>query len=156
MKACIHCKIEKPLEDYYVHKQMGDGHLNKCKDCSKKYQQGRRADPEFIKDEKVRSKAYWSVPKNRERKNRDHARLMKEYSATEEGRLKAGAQKYLNNAIRDGRFERKYECEDCGTTERKIEGHHHMGYERENWLNVQWLCVNCHKKAHREMKEELV
>lgn len=37
-------------------------------------------------------------------------------------------------------------CEVCGVEQ--VHGHHYKGYEKENWLDIQWLCRKHHLEAH--------
>jgi len=59
-KICFKCGELKSLDDYYKHSKMGDGHLNKCKECTKKDADKRekqlRKNPEWCEKERLRSK----------------------------------------------------------------------------------------------------
>lgn len=59
-KACFKCTQVKPLTEFYKHAQMGDGHLNKCKECTRKDTENRynalRTDPAFLEKERERGR----------------------------------------------------------------------------------------------------
>lgn len=151
-KICFKCNIDKPLSEFYKHEQMADGHLNKCKECTKK---DTRLNIEKNKDyyiEYDRSRA--NIPK------RVAARLA--YSKTEAGRaaarksrekwsehnvIKRSASYIVNNAIKHGRLIKPNVCEACGKGSQIIHGHHD-NYDYP--MIVRWLCPSCHSKWHKE------
>jgi hypothetical protein len=57
-KKCFKCGITKELNDFYKHKMMSDGHLGKCKSCTKKDTKLRFdekiKDPEWAEKEQTR------------------------------------------------------------------------------------------------------
>lgn len=128
-KTCFKCNKMLPLEAFYKHKQMGDGHLNKCKECTKKDVDAHRQ----LNIEKIR--AY-----DRSRGSRQGYGYTKEYRAANDEKYKAH---YLvNNALKRGKIE-KLPCFICGCEKTEA---HHADYSRP--LDVVWLCCAHHMQAH--------
>lgn len=136
MKICFKCGEEKELSEFYKHKQMADGHLNKCKTCT-------RADSKSHREgnlEKIRE----YDRKRGSRQSRDYQRRYRKKYPN-----KYKAHNKVNNEIRAGNLVRE-NCEVCG----KEESHaHHDDYLKP--LNVRWLCAEHHKRWHVENGEAL-
>lgn len=132
-KTCFKCLSAKPLEAFYKHAMMADGHLNKCKECTKNDTAKRALEKwEYIRSyDKMRS----SMPHRRALAKQ----VQDEYRAKYPQRVKANA--LVNNAVRDGRL-KKQPCWVCG--EKAVA--HHPDYDRP--LDVVWLCQPHHKQTH--------
>lgn len=128
-KVCFKCQKRKPLGRFYAHPQMADGHLNKCKTCTK--DDVKRRDPAALRayelERKVRPERRASMKAYNQRRREAHP-----------GKYRAGYA--VSNAIRDGRLVRG-PCNRCGSTER-VQGHH-RDYRKP--LEVEWVCFKCHR-----------
>lgn len=131
LKHCFKCQSIKPLSDFYKHAKMADGHLNKCKDCTKSDVSKHRAkNLDFIRQY------------DRDRGNRQDREYLAAYR--QKYPRKYMAQTMVCNAVRDGRLIRPAHCQVCGS---KTKPHgHHDDYAKP--LEVRWLCAACHAQWH--------
>lgn len=52
-------------------------------------------------------------------------------------------------ALRTGKLQKPDCCEGCDAVA-KLQAHHYLGYEKEFWTKVEWLCSSCHGKTRRD------
>lgn len=137
LKTCFKCNESQPLTEFYKHGQMADGHLNKCKACTRRdSNRNRRRNIDKIQ-------AYDRMRYRRDEYRRRQLRSL--YWARTPDQKKCN---YLvGNAIRDGRMTRPDGCWYCGK-ECKPEAHHSF-YDPERFDVVTWLCRSCHVRAHK-------
>lgn len=53
----------------------------------------------------------------------------------------------VGNALRAGTLLKAALCEMC-KKDKRLEAHHHNGYDKAHWYDVMWLCKFCHMEAH--------
>lgn len=137
-KTCFKCGVLKDLSDYYTHKQMADGHLNKCKDCTKQDIHRRhkqlQANPDWVaaEAERHRLKAKKSYYKRR------NLGLVK-HKPSKEYRTKYPEKYKAHSAV--GKLPRKAGIHN-----------HHWSYKEEHWLDVIPLKDNFHVFLHRYLR----
>ncbi len=145
MKTCFKCNELKPLSEYYKHQQMGDGHLNKCKECTKRDSNDRHLlklqDPEWVQKErdrhKIKARRYYGLPDD----------YIREKLPKEEYEYRRKVNGIFSNAVRDRKIKRK-PCQVCKAN--KAQGHHE-DYSKP--FDVVWLCPRHHADRHIHLRD---
>jgi hypothetical protein len=140
-KQCFKCGEIKPLEAFYKHPMMLDGHLNKCAECTKSdVRANRKARIEYYQAyDRVRAKQPHRV------EARKQYALDKPSHRPETNPQKYAARNKLHAAVRDGKITRPPECEICSASDEVLHGHHE-DYSKP--LEVIWVCPACHSFIH--------
>lgn len=150
-KLCTACFVEKPIDHFYKHSKMADGHLNKCKECVKNRVRKHRDDNIETHREYDRAR-YHNNPERKKAARKSFQDWLKKnpdgQTASSRNWRQKNPEKYkaqnaLNNAVRDGKIERQ-PCIVCGGKAHA----HHEDYSRP--LDVIWLCPEHHSKHHVE------
>jgi len=140
MKTCFKCKTEKPLTEFYKHSRMADGHLNKCKECTKHDVSKHRS--ENLEKIRAYDRERGKIPE-RIKANTEITRAWRR-----EDSRRTAAHSAVGRAIRTGDLVRQ-PCVRCGEAKSLA---HHEDYDKP--LDVMWLCQPCHKQRHKELNEE--
>ncbi len=136
VKTCFKCGEDKPRTEFYKHPQMADGHLGKCKVCTK-------LDVKIDRQTNPRVREY-----DRERANLPHRMALRHKVCTEWNRRHPEWRKatlVANRAVRDGKLIAPTHCEGCNLPKRLEK--HHPDYSKP--LLILWLCKPCHAIADK-------
>jgi hypothetical protein len=137
MKVCFKCCERKPLSEFYRHPIMGDGHLNKCKECTKNDVNTHRA-------KHVEQARRYDRDRFHNDPNRRNMHKQSSYKYTREHPERRSARNKARRALLTGKIQ-KMPCETCGKEESQM---HHPDYSRP--LDIMWLCKLCHEEWHKK------
>lgn len=133
-KRCFKCGKKKDLNLFYNHPQMADGHLNKCKHCTKLDVRTRYRDPVAS----IRIREYERTRNQQEHRKQSRKEYQRHRRDSQPGKYRCHC--WVENAIRDGRIQRM-PCEICGDPKSEA---HHEDYRRPQ--HIRWLCFRHHRE----------
>lgn len=136
-KQCFKCNTIKSLNEFYKHKKMPDGHLNKCKICTKEDVRQR--------EEKLKLNPDWVI-KEKERHRLKYHRLnyKDKHKPSKKSKKIIMSKHYL-------KYPEKRKARNYSSKLSKIKGieQHHWSYNKEHYKDVIELSIKDHAFIHR-------
>lgn len=133
-KVCFKCESELPITNFYKHPMMGDGHLGKCKACT-------RYD---VRENRKKRVEYYNEYDRQRSKKPERIQAI----TAKRDPVKHAAGLALRYAVKRGTV-KKLPCEVCGEVRSEA---HHPDYSKP--LDVMWLCRKHHANVHRMEPEK--
>ncbi len=138
------CGAVQPLSEYYKHRMMRDGHLNKCKRCTRTENAANRSAK--LSYYQAYDRVRYAHHGHRGEPTRE-AKRRKSRAWYARNREKCAAVTKLNRAVRAGKLVVPNRCSLCRRKTSDLQAHH-ADYAKP--LDVQWFCVKCHNATHRK------
>ncbi len=137
-KKCFKCEVILPISNFYKHKQMSDGHLNKCKKCTK--------NDVKINEDKLKKDPFWVLSEKKRHRDKyyrlQYKGLWKQTSENKRKTIKKYNQKFPEKYL-------AYKYGELFLTKKQDFNLHHWSYNQEDWLDVIELTIKDHNFLHR-------
>ena len=138
LKKCFKCGEIKPISAFYKHNRMADGHLGKCKFCTRK-------DTKMRTDVLLQDESWHEKEKERQREKYYRLGYKEKHKPSTEQKRNT-MQRYYNKYPEKQLAKSKTQCLKPKTKGNHL---HHWSYNEEHYKDVIEINPAEHMKLHR-------
>lgn len=158
-KTCFKCHTLQPITNFYVHSQMSDGHINKCKTCTKKDVKGNVERICVVCSKKfttnnteIKRRGGGGLCCSRDCFYQRLRTIIKKEDQSPNWKGDLVGKTALHNWV-EKHLGKPSKCEHCGTTKaKKFEWSNKSQKYKRDLSDWQRLCTKCHSKYDKKTR----